>query len=105
MYNLLKAQECTLRQRNSIIFCRSSPVENSKTALKYGIKVPNVVRSLIPEHIVLQYLKYCSDVDFLPKESQHAIESSQCMFRIQEEISARFGLFQPPAPKLLTNQE
>ena len=30
------------------------------------IKVPNVVRSLIPEHIVLQYLSYCSDVGFVP---------------------------------------
>ena len=28
------------------------------------IKVPNVVRSLIPEQIVLQYLGYCSDVGF-----------------------------------------
>lgn len=30
------------------------------------IKVPNVVRSLIPEHIVRQYLRYCSDVGFVP---------------------------------------
>ena len=30
------------------------------------IKVPNVVRSLIPEHIVLQYLGYCKDVGFTP---------------------------------------
>ena len=30
------------------------------------IKVPNVVRSLIPEQIVLQYLSYCSDVGFTP---------------------------------------
>ena len=30
------------------------------------IKVPNVVRSLIPEQIVLQYLGYCSDVGFTP---------------------------------------
>ena len=26
------------------------------------IKVPNVVRNLIPEQIVLQYLGYCKDV-------------------------------------------
>ena len=31
------------------------------------IKFRNVVRSLIPEHIVLQYLNYCSDVDFVPR--------------------------------------
>ena len=31
------------------------------------IKVRNVVRSLISEHIVLQYLNYCSDVDFVPR--------------------------------------
>lgn len=30
------------------------------------IKVPNVVRSLIPEHIVLQYISYCSDTGFTP---------------------------------------
>lgn len=30
------------------------------------IKVPNVVRSLIPEHIVLQYLGYCKYVGFTP---------------------------------------
>ena len=30
------------------------------------IKVPNVVRILIPEQIVLQYLGYCKDVGFAP---------------------------------------
>ena len=30
------------------------------------IKVPNFVRSLMPEKIVLQYLSYCSDVGFVP---------------------------------------
>ncbi|PFX14487.1 hypothetical protein AWC38_SpisGene21349 [Stylophora pistillata] len=30
------------------------------------IEVPNVVRSLIPEHMVPQYLSYCSEVDFIP---------------------------------------
>lgn len=30
------------------------------------IKVPNVVRSLIPEHIVRQYIGYCSDTGFTP---------------------------------------
>ena len=30
------------------------------------LKVPNVVRSLIPEHIVLQYQGYCKDVGFTP---------------------------------------
>lgn len=30
------------------------------------IKIPNVVRSLIPEQIVLQYLSYCSDMGFTP---------------------------------------
>ena len=30
------------------------------------IKVPNVVRSLIPEQTVLQYLGYCRDVGFMP---------------------------------------
>ena len=37
-----------------------------KLSTNTGIKVPNVVRSLIPEHIVLQYLRYCSDVGFVP---------------------------------------
>ena len=31
------------------------------------IKVPNVVRILIPEQIVLQYLGYCKDVGFAPR--------------------------------------
>ena len=30
------------------------------------IKVPNVVRSIIPEHIVLQYVSYCRDTGFTP---------------------------------------
>ena len=30
------------------------------------LKVPNIVRSPIPEHIVLQYLGYCKDVGFTP---------------------------------------
>ena len=30
------------------------------------IKVPNVVRSIIPEHIVLQYVSYCCDTGFTP---------------------------------------
>lgn len=30
------------------------------------LKVPNIVRSLIPEHIVLQHLGYCKDVGFTP---------------------------------------
>ena len=37
-----------------------------KLSTNTEIKVPNVVRSLIPEHIVLHYLSYCSDVGFVP---------------------------------------
>ena len=37
-----------------------------KLSSKAEIKVPNVVRSLIPEQIVLQYLGYCSDAGFTP---------------------------------------
>ena len=37
-----------------------------KLSTNTEIKVPNVVQSLIPEHIVLQYLSYCSDVGFVP---------------------------------------
>ena len=37
-----------------------------KLSTNTEIKVPNVVRSLIPEHIVLQFLSYCSDVGFVP---------------------------------------
>ena len=37
-----------------------------KLSSRAEIKVPNVVRSLIPEHIVLQYISYCSDTGFKP---------------------------------------
>ena len=37
-----------------------------KLSSRAEIKVPNVVRSLIPEHIVLQYISYCSDTGFTP---------------------------------------
>ena len=37
-----------------------------KLSSNVEIKVPNVVRSLIPEQIVLQYLGYCKDMDFTP---------------------------------------
>lgn len=37
-----------------------------KLSSNVEIKVPNVVRSLIPEQIVLQYQGYCNEVGFKP---------------------------------------
>ena len=50
------------------------------------IKVRNVVRSLIPEQIVLQYLGYCRDMGFHASKLQNDMKSSQCMFHFHDDI-------------------
>ena len=77
--------------------------ENSETVLKYGNKGSQCCSKSYPWAYcpsVSKLLQWCG---LRTKESQHPIESFQSMFRILEEISARFGLFQLPVPKLLTN--
>ena len=60
------------------------------------IKVPNFVRSLIPEQIVLPYLSYCSDVGFVPMSRSTLLKVlSVCSASTSRKISK--GLDYVPA--------
>lgn len=71
------------------------------------IKVPNVVRCLIPKHIVLQYLSYCSDGGL---RTQWTASARYWKFSVYVphpwgNLCKVWTVFQLPAPKLLTNQK
>ena len=63
-----------------------------KLSTREQIKIPSVVRTLIPEQIVRQYQGYCQDTGFEP-----ASRSTLCrilsLLRISEKVSSRPRLY------------
>ena len=67
------------------------------------IKVPNVVRSLMPEQIVLQYLGYCKDVGSRQWVAARYAKSSVYVPFPRGNPCWAWTIFQQLEPKLLTN--
>ena len=69
------------------------PFGEKTMKLSSGTKttVPNVVRTLLPEHVVQQYQSYCQETGFYPM-SHSSLQNFECMQCFYKEIITRTGL-------------
>ena len=62
---------------------------------KETIKVPNVIRTMVPERLVKQYLAYCEETGFKALSRStllRLIAYLKCLRRVCEEVLARTRL-------------
>lgn len=58
------------------------------------VTVPNVIRMLIPESIVKQYLAYAEESNLTPSQPQDSVKSSFCLCSLYKKDVTRSRLYQ-----------
>lgn len=59
------------------------------------VTVPNVIRMLIPESIVKQYLAYAEESNLTPSQPQDSVKSSFCLCSLYKKDVTRSRLYSP----------